>query len=386
MKVLHTAAIYRKDCHGVSGVVRDLVEAIDAAGHECAVMAPVEKGAPRENGVMRVKMNAKGGIDAKTLTRARRLKPDLIHAHDPLALGPVARELAERLGVPLVYTMHGPGAVAGNASAEQAFREASGELMAAADLVVAPSADARRWAATRARRGTVQVIPTGITEAFLEAESSREGARESRSLAPHDFVVGLVGGVHTDGGLGAALEALVELMNQSPSIHLLVTGTQQFRRKVSRMLPAELRDRAVRGEKTGEAPRLQEWMDALDLLLAPNLTDPEGLSAQRAMARGIPVLAPHTAPWARLLTEGKNGFLAQQDTKVGFRSGLERARRGIRTSGEGLARAAKESVEGQSMVRTASLLIYAYESLLGARERPEQAPVREATPSVLAAL
>ena len=151
MKILHTAATYRKDCHGVSGVIRDLVEAVEAAGHECAVMAPDEKGVPRENGVMRVKMDDDGEIDAKTLTRARRIKPDIIHIHDPVALSGPARLLAERLGVPVAYTMHGPGEAARKGADELAFRRASGEVIAAADLVIAPSADARRWARTSHR-------------------------------------------------------------------------------------------------------------------------------------------------------------------------------------------------------------------------------------------
>lgn len=386
MKILHTAATYRKDCHGVSGVIRDLVEAVEAAGHECAVMAPDEKGVPRENGVMRVKMDDDGEIDAKTLTRARRIKPDIIHIHDPVALSGPARLLAERLGVPVAYTMHGPGEAARKGADELAFRRASGEVIAAADLVIAPSADARRWAATRASRGAVQVIPTGITEVFLDEKSKREAAREDRSLAPHDFVLGLVGGNRTDSGLDAFLEALVELMEQSPSIHLLVTGTQKFRRRVSRNIPAEIRERAVQGEKTGKPKKLRTWMDALDLLVAPSLTDPEGRNAQRAMARGVPVLAPHTAPWARMLTQGKNGFLAQQDTAAGFRLALESARRSIRSNGESLAKAARESVASSTMERSASLYIYAYESLLGERERPEPVPVKSPVRPALASL
>lgn len=386
MKILHTAASYRKDCHGVSGVIRDLVDGIEAAGHECVVLAPTEKGAPRENGVLRVKLGAGGEVDGRTLSRIRRISPDVIHVHDPIALGPAASGLAAQLGVPLVYTMHGPGEAAQKAKAEAAFREASGELMGAADLVVAPSADARRWAATRARRGTVQVIPTGVTQIFHEADSARDDAREARKLAEHDLVVGVVGGNHEDRGLDAFLGGVVELMEQSPSIKLLVTGTQKFRRRVSRSLPAEVRDRAVTGEKTGEAKKLQIWMDALDLLAVPSLTDPEGRNAQRAMARGVPVLGPHSAPWARMVTENKNGFLSLEDTPAGFKAALERARRGIRTRGDALNKAALETVETMTLVRTASLYVYAYESLLGERERPEPLPVRSASRSEVAAI
>lgn len=386
MKILHTAATYRQDCHGVSGVIRDLVEAIESAGHECAVMAPIEKGAPRENGVMRVKMDADGEVEAKTLTRTRRIKPDLIHIHDPIALSGPARMLAERLGVPVVYTMHGPGEAARKGPVALEYRRAAGEVIAGADLVVAPSADARRWAATQARRGAVQVIPTGVTGVFLDGESKRDKARESRGLAPHDFVVGVVGGNQTDAGLDSFLEALVASMEESPSVHLLVTGTQKFRRRVSRLVPAEIRERAVQGEKTGKSKKLRGWMDALDLLVAPSITDPEGRNAQRAMARGVPVLAPHTAPWARMLTEGKNGFLVLENTVDGFRSGLQRARRGIRTVGESLAKAARETVASATMVRTASLYIYAYESLLGERQRPEPVPVKSPDRPVLAVI
>ena len=94
MRILHTAANYRRDCHGVSGIIRDLVDALSDAGHEVSVMAPDATGVRRENGVMRVKMDSSGEVDARTLTRARGLKPDVIHIHDPVALSGPALTLA----------------------------------------------------------------------------------------------------------------------------------------------------------------------------------------------------------------------------------------------------------------------------------------------------
>lgn len=368
MKILHTAATYRKDCHGVSGLIRDLVDAVAAAGHEVNVMAPVEKGVPRENGVMRVKVDSKGGIDARTLTRLRRLKPDLIHIHDPMVLADPALTLAERLEIPVLFTLHSPRESDPPGSVDLEFQRASGEVAAAADMVVAPSAGARKWAATKTRHGGMMVIPTGVSEAFLEAGGDREAARTARGLDAHAFVVGLTGGDSIDAGLDEFLEALVGMMEESPSIHLLVTGTQRFRRRVARGIPKDLRERSVRSEKTGTVEALREWMDALDLLAAPSLNDPEGRNAQGAMARGVPALAPHSAPWARLLQEGSNGFLVLQNDVEGFRSGLQRARRMLRAAGCVIPRCARECVEPRTFERTVALYVHAYETLCGVRE------------------
>lgn len=364
MRILHTTARYRKDTHGVSGVVRNLVDALEQDGHEVRVMAPQRAEVPRENGVMRVPMDARGGVDARTLTRARGLRPDLIHIHDSLALSGPALTLARRLDIPVVFTLHGPDRALTRRSKKFAAWKARDLVASAADLVVAPSAGARRLARPDVLRSGLSVIENGVAASYLEAEHNREPGRTRRGLEPGQFVVGLVSGDRSPAELGVFLEALEGLLRKSPSVRLLVTGTGTFRTRVLDCLAPDLVEQAVLEEPTPNSDSLRDWIDCLDLMAAPSLEDAEGRGAMRSLARGVPVLAPRSAPWAALLQEAETGFLVSDPSVQGYRSTLERARKVLRRTGRRMSLLCTEAVHRWTLARSAARHGAAYETLL----------------------
>ncbi len=234
---------------------------------------------------------------------------DLVHGHDWL-VGQASAELADKLGVPYVTTIHATehGRHQGWVQDEpQAHIHSVERWMAGrADALIVCSYYMRGHVADifdiDERR--IAVIPNGIDPSDLRPVDDLRALRREFA-APDEQLVLLVGRLVYEKGFQLALDALPGVIERVGDVRFLVAGSGTHE--------AELRDQAERLGLSAHGVFLG-WIgdDALhslyriaDLCVVPSLYEPFGLVALEAMASGCPCIVADTGGLREVVPSGE---------------------------------------------------------------------------------
>jgi glycogen synthase len=234
---------------------------------------------------------------------------DLVHGHDWL-VGKASAELADRLGVPYVTTIHATehGRHQGWVDKPpQSHIHAVERWMARrADAVIVCSYYMRGHVADifgiDERR--VTVIPNGVDPSELQPTGDLTALRREFA-APHEKLVLLVGRLVYEKGFQLALDALPSVIERVGNVRFLVAGSGTHE--------AELKAQAEQLGLTGAGTFLG-WIgdDVLhslyriaDLCVVPSIYEPFGLVALEAMASGCPCIVADTGGLREVVPHGE---------------------------------------------------------------------------------
>lgn len=256
-------------------------------------------------------------IPSAALRAAVAFKPDIVHAQSPFTSGLMARQVARRLGAPLVFTHHtrfgdyghylGPLSVAGKA----VLAGYLGRFWLGCAAVVAPggelAADIRDRLGGR-RQPLVRMIPTGIEVQAIRAMP----AVDPRPLAgwPADvIVVAALGRLAPEKSVEMLVEAFAMAAAQDPALRLLLIGGGPSEASL-RQRSAEP-DLAGRVHLTGMRPRslALALLKGADLFVATSRTETQGLVLAEALAAGLPVVALEGPGVADSVRDGVDGVI-----------------------------------------------------------------------------
>lgn len=230
--------------------------------------------------------------------RAVAFRPHVVHAQSPFVAGRIARRVARRAGVPLVFTQH--TRFADYRHYMSAFATLGGALMGRyldrfmrrCDAIIAPSRDladdirARLGAATP----MTEPVPTGVDVgriALLEATDHRRVQGW-----PADAVVAVSAGrLAPEKSVETVLEGFALAAHGDERLRLVIVGDGPS-------APA-LRERAERDDLCGrvaflgQRPRLETLaaVKGCDVFLFASQTETQGLVLVEALAAGVPVIA-----------------------------------------------------------------------------------------------
>jgi glycosyltransferase involved in cell wall biosynthesis len=159
----------------------------------------------------------------------------------------------------------------------------------------------------------IEVIPPGIEipkEVASPAVRARARARWNFSSA--EFVIGHAGAFTHEKGQDVALEAALLVAPKLPRARMLLVGDGP-----ERSTP-EMVDLARRASASTQLPGFIENLDdfyaALDLYIMPSRSEGWGLTALRAMAFGLPVIASHTGGLPELVEHENTGWVISPDS------------------------------------------------------------------------
>jgi phosphatidylinositol alpha 1,6-mannosyltransferase len=249
----------------------------------------------------------------------RRFRPDIIHITGPTELGFLGALIAHRLRVPLVASWHtNVHEYAATRSAwftrlfgEHSPRVAQGIESSAlwvsalfykqAQLLFAPNAELCAML-MRATGRPCSLMTRGVdTTAFSPAHRDRH---ESDT----DFVLGYVGRLSVEKNV-----ALLATIDQQ----LRQRGRERFRFLIVGHGGEEegLRRRLGRAEFTGvlQGRELARAYANMDAFAFPSHTDTFGNVVLEALASGVPAIVTPDGGPARIVTEGKTGFICADD-------------------------------------------------------------------------
>lgn len=340
MKIAHIDT--GKDFRGGQDLLLSLARGLQRRGYAQTIVC-------REGGPLGERARAEGleAVALASIGELRRLLReggfDIVHAHDGRAqtiafrasMGLPVRRVASRLVAfaprhPLIHRWKYSLTAHGVIALSQAVRKV---------LLDAGVPDER-----------IQVIEPGI-EMPHEVRSAEAQARaRARWGFPSDeFVIGHVAAFTREKGQDVALEAAVQLASQLPRARMLLAGDGPER---SSPEMAALAERAAGVARLpGFVDDLDEFYAALDLYIMPSRSEAWGLTALRAMACGLPVVASNVGGLAEAVGHGKSGWLVEAESAEALAGAIvEAASDPVRLAEMG--RAARRRAEQFSIERT----------------------------------
>ena len=316
-------------CGGVTISVETLRRGLEANRHSAWVFAPRFPGAPPDGDrVIRYPSIPAATYPEFALAipysrrisaHARRLGIDVVHAHHPFLLGPAARRLARRLGVPLIFTYHtryekyAHYVPLSRSLVEAAAVRLSTRFANQCDAVLAPSALIRDELQERGVRVPIAVVPTGIDLRQFQP-GSREVARRALGLSPDALVLLYVGRLDLEKSVDRILLAFERIAGTLPEacLALVGQGTEAARLRARA-------ERTVAGGRIafmGARPHedLAAYYRAADIFVFASETETQGLVLAEAAACGIPAVAVSAPGCDEVVRDGETGLLTKSDT------------------------------------------------------------------------
>jgi len=254
---------------------------------------------------------------------ARRIKPDVLHAHSPALNAIAALRVGRRLGIPVVYEVRAfweDAAVDHGTSSEGGLRY---RLTRALETYALKRVDAvtticEGLRADIAARGVplakMTVIPNAVNiEDFTLGQTSEPALARELGLEGKTLL-GFIGSFYAYEGLPVLLKALPGMLAKNPDVRLLLVGGGPQDKEL-RALAAQLQitDKIV---FTGRVPHeaVQRYYNLIDVLVYPRLkmrlTDlVTPLKPLEAMAQGRLVVASDVGGHRELISDGKTGML-----------------------------------------------------------------------------
>jgi glycosyltransferase involved in cell wall biosynthesis len=237
-------------------------------------------------------------LDFSTSARLARLleavRPDVVHAHGPVAYRCVARAVRSR--APFVLSVHGLSGWRGTALD--------------ADVIVACSESTRDGIRKRVRdESRLTVIRCAIDcSRFADYRDAAPTFREEFGLGDRP-VVTCVRRLVPAKGQHILLEAAKLVAAEVPEARFVIVGGRSagYERRLRRMRARlGLQDAVVFTGQRRDIPRI---LAGTDILVQPSIEEPLGLSAIEGMAFGLPVIASRVGGIPEVVTDGVTGLL-----------------------------------------------------------------------------
>jgi phosphatidylinositol alpha 1,6-mannosyltransferase len=248
------------------------------------------------------------GVVARTL---RAFQPTLVHVATEFGVGLAGRSVSRSLGVPMVTSYH-----TSFASYAQYYR---------LGLLARPGWRYLRWFH---RAGARTFCPTQAIVREVEAQGFTNCAVWSRGVDVQRFspqhrdaslretmgvdddvlVVGYVGRLAAEKGLGTALDAMHIAAQARPGrVAFMVVGDGPFESQMHARTPEP---RWLPGALHG--PSLSAAYASADVFLFPSTTDTFGNVLLEAMASGLPIIGADVGPTRELVGDSR-GWLVERD-------------------------------------------------------------------------
>lgn len=327
MRIGFFSDTYTPQINGVVTSIKLFAAALERQGHEVYIFAPTPRQPTDTDRIVRIpsvpfalqpEMRLASLYSQHAYRLARRANLDIIHSHDPFAVGLFGLAVAKRFRLPYVHTYHTLYPEYVHYVWETRFTRAMAERLSRefcdqCDLVLAPSTKIEKaldeWGVT----APVKLLPTGVdAERFACGSPEAVAALRGRFGIPStDRLLVFVGRI----GLEKNVDLLVEAMARvtTPGARLLIVGNGPHRTELERHIESlGITDRVtftgyLQGEEVAAA------YAASELFFFASLSETQGLVVAEAMASGLPVVAVEDLAIGDAVTDGVNGFLTEEE-------------------------------------------------------------------------
>ena len=190
-------------------------------------------------------------------------------------------------------------------------------------IVAVSGATAKTFCGALSFKDRVHVIPNGTDlRQFPLKRAGESSLKEELRIPKQSFLVCAVGHLCARKGLRALLEALSQIYDDAPLVHLAIVGKavfsheEQYRDELVEMATAA--GIADRVHFTGERQDVPSVLRSSDLLVLNSLEEPFGLVLVEAMSSGTPVLAARVGGIPEIVTDTESGWLIERNDTAGL--------------------------------------------------------------------
>jgi 1,2-diacylglycerol 3-alpha-glucosyltransferase len=312
---------------GVTTSVESLRRGLEAAGHQVWVVAPESPRATPDPHVLRCPaipavtypgFSMPIPVSPALRRRIRGLDLDVLHAHHPFLLGPMARALARRARRPFVFTYHthyekyAHYVPLTRRLVERAAIAVSTRFAASADWVIAPSRAVRDTLRGRGVAGPITVVPTGVDLTRFRP-GDRAAARAALGLPAADPLLLYVGRLDREKSVDRLVTEFGRLQGTLPQARLVLVGSgieADRLRAMAATVPGGDRI-AFRPARAHE--ELPVWYQAADVFVFASETETQGLVLAEAAACGLPVVCVASPGCVEVVRDGETGVLTKNE-------------------------------------------------------------------------
>jgi glycosyltransferase involved in cell wall biosynthesis len=237
---------------------------------------------------------------------ARRERADLIFGWMTSAhlYGSVAALLS---GIPSLWYQHG-------VPSERNWMDRVATMLPAHGILTCSQSVARAQRQLRPSRPTRVVYPGVELKRFDPASLPTPlEARQRLGLPTRGPLIGLVGRLQRLKGVHVLVKAMPAVLRSYPDAHCVIVGGEHA---LEPDYPAYLKDQIAalglgrRVMLAGLQRNVQDWMQAMDIVVHPSDREGFGMAVVEAMALGKPVVAGDSGGPSEIVTSGLHGFLA----------------------------------------------------------------------------
>jgi D-inositol-3-phosphate glycosyltransferase len=250
---------------------------------------------------------------------------DLLHSHYWIS-GQLGWLISERLGTPLVHTMHTMAKVKNLSLAEGEKPEpqvrAIGEeqvVGASAALIANTTAEATSLVSLYdACPDRVFVVPPGVDLTTYKVNGGKSAARKKLKIGEDKLMLAFVGRIQPHKGPEVLIRAVAEMLNHSPALRSRLktviiggasgNGSQEPERLKALTVFLGVSD-VIEFLPPVPHEELSDWYRASDLVCVPSYSESFGLVALEAQACGTPVVATAVGGLRTAVADGISGSL-----------------------------------------------------------------------------
>jgi 1,2-diacylglycerol 3-alpha-glucosyltransferase len=356
---------YTPQINGVVTSIRLFKHALEARGHEVFVFAPTPYHFDDADDTVRFRslpfvfqpeMRVAAPVSLEALRLLDEVELDVVHAHDPFAIGLFGLRVARRHRIPYVHTYHTlypeyVHYVWETRLTKRLAERLSREYCDACDSIIAPSTKVEDYLRAWGVKGTIEILATGIdVNKYATVEPDRIASLRSRlHLKPDDRVALFMGRLGREKNVETLIRALWHC--RCPNAKLLICGDGPHRHELE----------ALVGELSlGGRVVFAGYLDGMNTVAAYHLahifafastTETQGLVVGEAMAAGLPVVAAEDRAVQDFLISGENGLVVPgrpEDLARAFDELLSDERRRLDYSHSAARRAEEFSIARQA--------------------------------------
>lgn len=253
----------------------------------------------------------------------------IFHAHAPFGMGHFALYMGKRLHVPVIATFH-------SKFYDDAMQVTKSRFLAGivkrhvvsyfskVDEVWACSNGTAETLRSYGYKGNIVVMDNGIDENTDNEEEMRARAIETFGIPQDRRILLFVGQLIWQKNLKLVLDTLAALKKDHPEFMLVVAGTGYFGTEIKQYAEKlGLKDDVMFLGSISDRKLLKGVYLSADLFFFPSLYDNTPLVLREAAQMGLPALLVAGSNAAEVVTDGQNGFTAENDCEAMTKKILE---------------------------------------------------------------
>lgn len=247
----------------------------------------------------------------------KKIKPDIIHTHTPLAIGWRSVFAAKLLHIPIVGTHHTfynhylkHARLDYNWAKKISWRYVVGYYNRC-DVVFSPSKSLADELISHGLKKPIKVLPNSVDKAFCKKISLIEKKKLKKSFGISGKSLVYMGRISYEKSVDQVVKAVGQVVKKMPKITLLIVGDGPEKKSLEKLVG----DLGIKKNVifTGflEGGRLVESLQASDIFVTASKTENMPLSVLEAMSASLPVVAADALGIPEIVKNNVNGFLVK---------------------------------------------------------------------------